>query len=831
MLLTDEQQAIVAHTHGPALVFAVAGSGKTTAMIHRIRRLVDEAIVPPRAILATSFGTATVRDIKRQLAHCPQYGEVGVYTLHSMGFRAIRAAKILGYFDYQEGADTSPDEVQNILFFRAVKRARAERVSFAKELDNVNKDDFLDYVGACKGNLRYADLKKACLPAAALQIASQAQGTQTIPWYLPLYALYEEVRRETGLLTYDDMLMTGWELLIQHPRVLAAVSGEYQSVLVDEFQDVNLAQSEILDLISAAHRNYMVIGDDDQTIFEWRGASPKFILSFASRYGARKYTISDNFRCHASQVALANKVIERNTHREPKRVHLTKGFGGNTHVFKGRPDATVRYVTNEIQQELAGGRRLREIAILVRVYAQTPIIEQALTRAQIPYRIVGSQPFYKRPEVAALLNYLRLTPFERKLHDRAKLSPQELRGLRDAWLSVYNTPSRYLSREAAESILKEAAHRGASLSATISLNNPGRGATGVARIDRLAELLDWLAAADPNLAAGDLLSALVERLEYRKHLLASSGFIEVGEGKVANVEAFLSYAKSKGSAPELLDHITEIGRQHQETVDDQQDEDYVRVMTIHRSKGLQWPVVFLPDCNTGTLPPTDSCNIEEERRLVYVAITRTMEVLHLLVNEEAPVSSFLLEADYQRTLEKVNRVAKAVLGEANRLSSEEVYHVKQHIGELFFDRYLQQWWEAAQGLKQQFLELLRTNNFTPPSPPAPAVHLSTASAAEQRGMRPPGGDAPQRSGRPVVRVVQRTRPGAAGAQGQQASSRSGSLYVPGDRVRHPVFGEGEITASSQSGGQEIVRVTFLRCGEKTLNTSIARLERTSNSRR
>src|SRR5206468_9764440 len=140
------------------------------------------------------------------------------------------------------------------------------------------------------------------------------------------------------------------------------------------FQDVNLAQSEILDLITAAHRNYMVIGDEDQTIYEWRGASPRFILGFAERYGATKFTISDNFRRHASQVALANKVIEKNTQREPKRVHLTKGFGGNTHVFLGPPDATARYVTNEIKQEIAKGRALREIAVLVRLYAQTPII-------------------------------------------------------------------------------------------------------------------------------------------------------------------------------------------------------------------------------------------------------------------------------------------------------------------------------------------------------------------------------------------------------------------------------------------------------------------------
>ena len=392
-----------------------------------------------------------MRDIQRLLADSPKYREVGVCTLHSIGFQALKAARSLGYFDYQQATDVDLEEVPNVLFFRTLKQARSLGVSFAKELNDVDKDDFLDYVSTCKGNLRYPDLEKAGLPEAAMGVASQAPQTETIPWYLDLYRLFEEVRLETGLLTFDDMLMSGWEMLFRHPRVLADVSGRYQSVMVDEFQDVNLAQSEILDLITTAHRNYMVIGDEDQTIFEWRGASPRFILDFAMRYGAKRYTISDNFRCHASQVALANRVISQNSVREPKLVQLTKGFGGNTFVIPGTPETQANHVTSEIRAEEGKGRKLADMVILVRKYAQTPMIEQALTREQIPYRIVGSQPFYKRPEVAALLNYLHLAVYDRKLRAAERLSSQEIRAFRD---------TRALSIQYTDTVLPTGGRRG-----------------------------------------------------------------------------------------------------------------------------------------------------------------------------------------------------------------------------------------------------------------------------------------------------------------------------------------------------------------------------------
>jgi DNA helicase-2/ATP-dependent DNA helicase PcrA len=384
--LTDQQQAIVDHDYGPALVFAVAGAGKTTAAVHRVERLVRERLFAPEKILATSFSRATVEDLRRALDRWPSCTRVSARTLHGVGFGLIRRATQRGYLhNVRLNTDEDPETLLRHLLYRTVALARQRRVDYAEELENLDPDDFLSYLGRCKGNLEYADLAVSALPPLGLRIARQAEGPPGLEWYLDLYRLFEEVRMEGGHITFDDMLMLGWELLVRYPDLLGEAQGLYECVLVDEFQDVNLAQSEILDLITARHRNYMAIGDDDQTIYEWRGADSQFILDFEQRYRATKYLITDNFRCPASQVVLANEVIRHNRRREPKRLQLTRGFDGQAfvHVHPDRYEMG-RALVAEIQAALAEGFRPDDITVLVRIYAQTPPVEQGLIEARIP---------------------------------------------------------------------------------------------------------------------------------------------------------------------------------------------------------------------------------------------------------------------------------------------------------------------------------------------------------------------------------------------------------------------------------------------------------------
>ncbi|WP_337868707.1 ATP-dependent helicase [Meiothermus sp.] len=675
--LTDEQQAIVAHNEGPALVFAVAGAGKTTALVHRLERLVRERVFEPRKILATSFSRLAVDDLKRALARWPHTQGIQVSTLHALGYRIVRKAASEGLLKLAEARDEASEQA---LLQRTLRRARELKLEWVSELENLEAEDFLSYVGACKGNLQYADLEGAGLPPTALQVASQAQAPKELEWYLELYKLMEQVRREEGLLTFDDMLMTGWEVLVRHPGILQTVQKAFQAVLVDEFQDVNLAQSEMLDLITQPHRNYMGVGDDDQTIYEWRGASPRFILEFAQRYGAKKYLIRDTFRCPAPQVALAGRVIAHNRQREPKRLSLTRGFEGRVHLrLEPHTPAQAQSLVSDIAGLLAQGRKLGEMVVLVRLYAQTPYIEQYLIERQIPYRVVGSTPFYQRPEIQVLLAYLQLA-----------LNPTKR-----LWLQIYNTPKRYLSRALADAVWRRV-ERGASLVAALRAELAGAEEWVAKRLRELAELFEWLGGAMAQGSAHAVLEALEARLDYRRHLMRSTGFYEVGAGKAEGVRAFLEYTRDKGSVLELLQHLERLAQEHLGDEPAPDTRERLSLMTIFRAKGLEWPLVFIPDCNEGTLPYSGSENLEEERRLFYVALTRSSQHTFLYALSSLPLSPFLQEAEHQQVLEAVGRVGEALAMKAEELSTAQTLALAQGAHKLGLERFLHRWWNAEQ---------------------------------------------------------------------------------------------------------------------------------------
>jgi len=697
--LTDEQRAIVAHGEGPALVFAVAGAGKTTALVHRIERLVRERVFDPRKVLATSFSRMATDDFKRLLAQFPHAQGVQVSTLHALGYRIVRKAAGEGLLKLTDSSrDESPDR---LLLNQTLRQARALKVQWAEELENLDPEDFLSYVGAAKGNLQYADLAGANLPPEALKVASQARAPRDqqraersdLEWYLELYKLMERVRQESGLLTYDDMLMTGWELLVRHPGLLEAVQGAFQAVLVDEFQDVNLAQSETLDLLTASHRNYMAVGDDDQTIYEWRGASPRFILEFAPRYNAQKYLIRDSFRCPAPQVALAGRIIAQNTNREPKRLSLTKGFTGKVHVrLEPHTPAQAESLASDIAGALAEGAKPRDIVVLVRLYAQTPYLEQSLIERQIPYKVVGSTPFYQRPEIQTLLSYLHLgrEPGNSESHKRM-------------WLQIYNTPKRYLTRALADSVWK-GVERGKSLVSVLTEAASKAEERVAKRLRELVEIFEWLPGAIERSSAHAVLESLEARLDFRRHLLRSSGFYEVGAGKAESVRAFLDYARDKGSVPQLLAHIENLA-QEQHAQDDTKER--ISLMTVFRAKGLEWPYVFIPDCNEGTLPYSGSESLEEERRLFYVALTRSSRHTFLYALSALPLSPFLKEAEHLQTLSAVERVGEALSTSPESLSTAQTLALAQGAWKLGLERFLYQWWESenAQPLAAKVLRL------------------------------------------------------------------------------------------------------------------------------
>jgi DNA helicase-2/ATP-dependent DNA helicase PcrA len=700
--LTKAQQKVVDHDYGPALVFAVAGAGKTTAMVHRIERLVREGVFPASQILATSFGKGNEIDLSKKLQKWPHCRAVEVRTLHALGRSIIVRAHECGHLrrvrlNMDSDSRFSPEQR---LLNTAMYEARSRQLPFAPELDSIDRQDFFSYIDACKGNLRYADYEqiKPVLPPWAQKIAGQAGAPQkqSLEWYLDLYRLYEEVRLQQGVITFADMLMTGWQTLVLYEDILEEARSRYQAVLVDEFQDINLAQSEILDLITAPQRNYMAIGDDDQTIYEWRGASPRYILNFAKRYKAQRYLIPDNFRCPAGPLIFANRVIRHNQQRETKQLQLTRGFGGETQLYVDRDAATMaQRIVGGIQQLRQEGFAWSDMAVLVRINAQTPYIEQALIAAEIPFHV--SKPFYKRWEIQTLIYYARLAWVEWAVQTGRTMTAGQKEWLAEAWLAIYNRPKRYVSRELAEQVLQLITRGDMSPTEALRLAGPRASHDGITqKMERLADDVAWLATRLKSDAASTL-RQLELRLEYKSYLLESSGFPQTGEGRAAGVDAFIDYARGKGTVLEFMQHIQELAERK---VGDERSkrEDAVQLATIHAAKGLEWPVVFIAQANQSIMPfdGERADNMEEERRLFYVALTRSSRHLYIHATKEDSLSQFLGEASYRSLLELLPRLQAILQRNPQRWQAEDALLLARTIARHKLHSYFTDWWDAPE---------------------------------------------------------------------------------------------------------------------------------------
>lgn len=782
--LTDEQHAVTAHTYGPALVFAVAGAGKTTAMVHRIHQLVSHKVFAPQHILATSFGRLTVRNLQRELQRWPVCDPVHVLTLHGMAMHILTAAQARQCFILPDKVDDEEKGWSSHLFSLAAQRARKE--GLVSYQDPLNHDDFLNYVSTCKSNLQYADYEALDLPASARH-ATQATAPEALPHYLPVYRLFEQERQKLNILTFDDMLTTAWELLHRYPALLQEMQQRWQCILVDEFQDVNLVQSELLDLLAAAHGNYMAIGDDDQTIYEWRGASPRFILDFAQRYQAQTYLLSDNFRCPLAPLALANQVIEHNRERYAKHLHLTQGLGGVTTLQRlGSDEQQAQAVRADIQNLLAEGYAPEDIAILIRNYAQTPFIEHALISAHIPYHIAGSKPFYRRQEVQGLLAYPRLALLEEKRR-QGGLSAEEITQYGDLLTACMVSPRRYISKEFQEQILHKVLFEGHALTDTLRVISFSLKAGAAKEAVKLAQLLEGLSQGGLSQPARICLADLESQMDYCGYLLRESAVAEFGQNRADSVRAFIAYAEGKGAVVDLLQHLQTISFGTLDEADGDTSTGRILLCTVFRAKGLEWPVVMIPHCNRGLIPAHFSRNLEEERRIFYVALTRARKQLHLYALKDQPLSPFLEEAGAEQALQETRHLQHLMGQNPDEWQAADVHRLVSLTHKFHLERYFANWWDAPTDYVRQTAQQV----------------LSLFAAARRRPELLAAGCAPQEAtwqlfGVPQPQVVERflampVDTGGALAPAEEADP----VWRVGRRCQSVTYGPGEVIALSQ----------------------------------
>lgn len=639
--LTDEQLAVVQHPLGQhARVLAVAGSGKSFTMACRIQHLVEEYHVPPHAIRVLMFNRLARIQFRSHLARTglPETRQPEVHTFHSFSFQIlnsmVRMGVLPGLTQFWTG---EKEELTWLIAKRAIENLERQDVI---PKNAVESEAVLNAISLWKG---------ALLPP-------ERAGSHTSP-YLPLvYAEFERLRLERSALTFDDFIPLAIDFLETNTVARQRYCGPVEHLIVDEYQDVNHGQQRLLELLSGGKADVMAVGDDDQTIYEWRGARPNYILhDFAQVFNHKPqqlYRLSHSFRFGPTIAHSASRLISQNAQRVNKQViafQLDKpGFIQRYDHGYSANKALVEQVETLIQGD---GVLPQEIAVLSRLYAQMDHLETEFLNKHIPYRVEGHQPFFKRSEIKTLLDYIRLS---RDLHE-----PMDDAIIR-LFLGLANKPNRMLSRAALERLIQEASTMGLSLQDTL-YNAVQRGFFDLTpwqtrKLEELSNILTHLhmGILDEGMA-GELLNDLVQRTGYLDAFQNYYGAGEHADGKIMAVGNFLEYVRHTRLTPlSLLELIAKL-----DTTQGAPEEEQVVFTTIFRTKGLEYDYVILPECNENALPYLKgervdiydlkerfqvdplSDKLESERRLFYVALTRARKGVFIGAGEHP--SRFLAE--------------------------------------------------------------------------------------------------------------------------------------------------------------------------------------------
>ena len=617
--LTRAQQRVVAHAGGPAVVLAVAGAGKTTTMVARVRALVQGG-VPPERVLVSSFSRAAVADVRNKLDAVgpPDLSAVEVRTFHSLAATLLR--EVSGGTGSAQAAGPPPEQVAERLLDLVTEAWRREAHPLAPALDALDRDAFLTYRSRCLAQLALPDPDGRGLPSAARRLVRHPPRDPEGEAHAPLLAAHEKLRRERGWRDYDDLVVDAWAALMTDAGLRQRTARRWAHRIVDEFQDVNPAQVALLEALLDDGREVMLIGDDDQSIYGFRGSDPRLLQAVGERLGAKRYVLDHNFRGRPEPLAAAAALIERLPERLPKRLRAARDLGGRlTLDLVAGPEAEAACALARLRTAHADGFGWQRQALLLRGFAQASAIELALLRAGVPYQLIGAPDLLRQPICRAALAGLHLVA--------VPAAPRAVRA--QAWrrwlLALGLPPARASERAAALA----ASGDGGAAALTSETGRTGlrthRGLDALVRdaTERLAQ------AATEGVVAG-LAAASRALLPWPRRGRAAASLRAFSDA----VEGGAFGPATLGVAPFLAQLAAE--RRRRATGE------RVCVTSAHRSKGLEWDVVVVPGQALGVFPVRDDA---EERRLAYVAWTRARERLHLIADANAPASPFLRDAD------------------------------------------------------------------------------------------------------------------------------------------------------------------------------------------
>ena len=601
--LNEPQREAVLHGEGPLLILAGAGSGKTRVLTHRIAHLVGTGQAQPSEILAITFTNKAAQEMRErvELLVGRQARRMWVMTFHSACARMLRSdAERLGYtrgFTIYDQADS----------LRLVKQC-------VDELD-VDPKRF-----APRGIQRQiSDAKNQLLDAEAYRLKVGSFFEQTAA---DVYELYEQRIHSMNAMDFDDLLFRCVNLFELFEEVRDRYRKSFQHVLVDEYQDTNRAQYEWLRLLAEEHRNLSVVGDDDQSIYAFRGADLRNILDFEDDYpDAHVVKLEQNYRSTQTILSAANAVISHNRARKSKSLWSDLGEGDPVHIRELDDEhAEARFVVSEIERLVDEGASRDEVAIFYRANAQSRVLEDMLVRYGVTYQVIGGTRFYERAEIKDALAYLTLL-----------VNPQDT----VAFQRVVNSPRRGIGTTSQGRIVGHANTLGESVFdvAAVPEDVPGLAPAAVKAVGRFMSVMERLRErAEGGAAVGDLLQETLDETGYLEALQAERT-IEA-QGRLENLEELVGVAREfevtteEPSVEEFLQQVALFSEQ--DALKDEQGT--VTLMTMHNAKGLEFPVVFVIGCEDGVFPHSraiEAGDLEEERRLCYVGLTRAKRELYM----------------------------------------------------------------------------------------------------------------------------------------------------------------------------------------------------------
>ncbi|HEO6017872.1 TPA: DNA helicase PcrA [Streptococcus agalactiae] len=608
--MNDKQAEAVQTTDGPLLIMAGAGSGKTRVLTHRIAYLIDEKYVNPWNILAITFTNKAAREMReRAIALNPATQDTLIATFHSMCVRILR--READYIGYNRNFTIVDPSEQRTLMKRIIKQLNLDTKKW-------NERSILGTISNAKNDL---------LDEIAYEKQAGDMYTQVIA---KCYKAYQEELHRSEAMDFDDLIMMTLRLFDQNKDVLAYYQQRYQYIHVDEYQDTNHAQYQLVKLLASRFKNICVVGDADQSIYGWRGADMQNILDFEKDYPQAKVVLlEENYRSTKKILQAANNVINHNKNRRPKKLWTQNDEGEQIvyHRANNEQEEAVfvaSTIDNIVREQ---GKNFKDFAVLYRTNAQSRTIEEALLKSNIPYTMVGGTKFYSRKEIRDVIAYLNILA---NTSDNISFE------------RIVNEPKRGVGPGTLEKIRSFAYEQNMSLLDASSnvMMSPLKGKAAQAVWD-LANLILTLRSKLDSLTVTEITENLLDKTGYLEALQVQNTL--ESQARIENIEEFLSVTKNFDDNPEItvegetgLDRLSRFLNDLAliaDTDDSATETAEVTLMTLHAAKGLEFPVVFLIGMEEGVFPLSraieDADELEEERRLAYVGITRAEQILFL----------------------------------------------------------------------------------------------------------------------------------------------------------------------------------------------------------